>query len=87
MSGEIGYLSVPSVETLGLPMEDGYMTLHSRLQVTRLPTSVSTHIAGQMHCADEQVTTLLSVLYTPLALASLLPPTFRSDAHRSPTSS
>jgi hypothetical protein len=42
MSGEIGYLLVPSVETLGLPMEDGYMTLHSRLLVTRLPTSVST---------------------------------------------
>jgi hypothetical protein len=42
MYGEIGYLSVPSVETLGLPMEDGYMTLHSRLPVTRLPTSVST---------------------------------------------
>ena len=42
MSGEIGYLLVPSVETLGLPMEDGYMTLHSRLLVTRSPMSVST---------------------------------------------
>jgi hypothetical protein len=41
MYGEIGYLSVPFVETLGLPMEDGSMTLHSRLLVTRLPTSVS----------------------------------------------
>jgi hypothetical protein len=42
MYGEIGYLSVPSVETLGLPMEDGCMMSHSRLLVTRLPTSVST---------------------------------------------
>jgi hypothetical protein len=41
MYGEIGYLSVPYVETSGLPMEDGYMMLHSRLLVTRLPTSVS----------------------------------------------
>jgi hypothetical protein len=41
MSGEIGYLLVPFVETLGLPMEDGYMMLHSRLPVTRSPMSVS----------------------------------------------
>jgi hypothetical protein len=41
MYGEIGYLSVPSVETLGLPTEDGFMMLHSRLLVTRLPMSVS----------------------------------------------
>jgi hypothetical protein len=41
-SGEIGYLSVQSVETLELPTEDGYMMLHSLPLVIRSPTSVST---------------------------------------------
>jgi hypothetical protein len=49
MYGEIGCLSVPSVETLGLPMEDGSMMLHSRLLVTRLPTSVSIYRSQNMY--------------------------------------
>ena len=87
MYGEIGYLSVPSVETLGLPTEDGSMMLRSRLLATRLPTSVSEIGSQDRYFANEQVTTLPLVLYIPLAPASLLLLISRSDALRSPTSS
>jgi len=88
MYGEIGYLSVPSVETLERPMEDGYMMLHSRHLVMRLPTSVSIlRLQNKDIFADGQVTILLLVSCTPLAPVSLLPPMSRSDAHRFHTSS